>query len=99
MPGSHDLHKRQHWAAIAKALKPVYTAPTEAAAMERFTEFTEESGASVTRRSSGCGTTPGPSSFHSGLRSRDPPGDLLDQRHRVRERPDPPRGQGSRHVV
>lgn len=27
---------RQHWAAIAKALKPVYTAPTEAAAKERF---------------------------------------------------------------
>ncbi len=35
---------RQHWAAIAKALKPVYTAPTEAAAKERFTEFTQEWG-------------------------------------------------------
>lgn len=32
---------RQHWDAIAKALRPVYTAPTEAAARERFTEFTE----------------------------------------------------------
>jgi putative transposase len=32
---------RQHWAAIAKALKPVYTAPTEAAAKERFAEFAE----------------------------------------------------------
>ncbi|GAB0108678.1 IS256 family transposase [Nocardia sp. JMUB6875] len=32
---------RQDWAAIAKALKPVYTAPTEAAALERFYEFTE----------------------------------------------------------
>ena len=32
---------RQHWDAIAKALKPVYTAPTEAAAMERFLEFSE----------------------------------------------------------
>ena len=32
---------RQHWDAIAKALKPVYTAPTEAAARERFAEFTE----------------------------------------------------------
>ncbi|TWD75015.1 transposase-like protein [Kribbella amoyensis] len=32
---------RQHWAAIAKALKPVYTAPTEAGAKERFAEFTE----------------------------------------------------------
>jgi putative transposase len=32
---------RQHWDAIAKALKPVYTAPTESAAMERFGEFSE----------------------------------------------------------
>jgi len=31
---------RQHWDAIAKALRPVYTAPTEAAARERFAEFT-----------------------------------------------------------
>lgn len=32
---------RQHWDAIAKALRPVYTAPTEAAALERFMEFAE----------------------------------------------------------
>ncbi len=32
---------RQHWDAVAKALRPVYTAPTEAAALERFTEFGE----------------------------------------------------------
>ncbi|GAA4595188.1 IS256 family transposase [Planotetraspora phitsanulokensis] len=32
---------RQHWDAIAKALRPVYTAPTEAAALERFVEFAE----------------------------------------------------------
>lgn len=32
---------RQHWDGIAKALRPVYTAPTEAAARERFAEFTE----------------------------------------------------------
>ena len=32
---------RQHWDAIAKALKPVYTAPTESAARERFGEFAE----------------------------------------------------------
>jgi transposase-like protein len=36
---------RQHWDAIAKALKPVYTAPTESAAMERFLEFAEAWGA------------------------------------------------------
>jgi transposase-like protein len=36
---------RQHWDAIAKALKPVYTASTEAAARERFSEFAQEWGA------------------------------------------------------
>jgi hypothetical protein len=32
---------RQDWDKIAKALKPVYTAPTEDAATERFLEFAE----------------------------------------------------------
>ncbi|GGJ79809.1 hypothetical protein GCM10010123_07000 [Pilimelia anulata] len=32
---------RQHWDAIAKALRPVYTAPTEAATKTRFAEFTD----------------------------------------------------------
>ncbi len=32
---------RQYWAKIARALKPVYTAPTEDAALERFMEFAE----------------------------------------------------------
>src|SRR5579884_3690674 len=32
---------RQHFDAIAKALRPIYTAPTEAAATERFLEFCE----------------------------------------------------------
>ena len=32
---------RQHWDQIAKALKPVYTAPAEAAAEQRFLEFAE----------------------------------------------------------
>lgn len=36
---------RQDWEKIAKALRPVYTAPTEEAAMERFLEFSEEWGA------------------------------------------------------
>jgi transposase-like protein len=35
---------RQDWDKIARALKPVYTAPTEAAAMERWLEFAEEWG-------------------------------------------------------
>ncbi len=36
---------RQDWEKIAKALRPVCTAPTEEAAMERFLEFSEEWGA------------------------------------------------------
>ncbi|MFI0479673.1 IS256 family transposase [Actinomadura sp. 9N215] len=32
---------RQHWDAVAKALKPVYTAPTAEAAEDRFLEFAE----------------------------------------------------------
>ncbi|MFI6731266.1 IS256 family transposase [Streptomyces atratus] len=32
---------RQDWEKIAKALKPIYTAPTEDAALERFMEFSE----------------------------------------------------------
>jgi transposase-like protein len=55
---------RQHWDAIAKALKPVYTAATEAAAQARFDEFTEVWGPSI-RRSSGCGTPVGRSSCRS----------------------------------
>jgi transposase-like protein len=32
---------RQHWDAIARALKPVYTASTESAALDRFLEFAD----------------------------------------------------------
>jgi transposase-like protein len=38
---SFKYASRQHWDAIAKALKPVYTAPTVAAAEQRFLEFAE----------------------------------------------------------
>ncbi|WP_373293120.1 IS256 family transposase, partial [Actinoplanes campanulatus] len=38
---SFKYASRQHWDAIAKALKPVYTAPTEQAAEQRFLEFAE----------------------------------------------------------
>jgi putative transposase len=38
---SFKYASRHHWDAIAKTLKPVYTAPTEAAAEQRFLEFAE----------------------------------------------------------
>ncbi len=54
---------RQHWDAIAKALKPVYTASTESAALERFYELAE--GAENIPPSSNSRRTPGRSSCHS----------------------------------
>ncbi|GLZ48844.1 hypothetical protein Acsp06_50290 [Actinomycetospora sp. NBRC 106375] len=36
---------RKYWEQMAKDLRPVYTAPTEAAPAERFAEFTERWGA------------------------------------------------------
>jgi putative transposase len=40
--GSFRYAARQDWDKIAKALKPIYTAPTESAAMERRPEFAGE---------------------------------------------------------
>lgn len=36
---------RKYWDQIARDIRPVYTAATEAAAKERFTDFTEKWGA------------------------------------------------------
>ena len=38
---------RKYWDQIAKDIRPVYTAPTEAAAKERFVEFTAKWGHAV----------------------------------------------------
>jgi putative transposase len=42
--GSFRYAARQDWDKIARALKPVYTAPTESAATQRWLEFAEEWG-------------------------------------------------------
>ena len=39
------MHPHKYWYEIAKDIRPVNTAPTEAAAKERFVEFTATSGA------------------------------------------------------
>ena len=87
---------RQHWDAIAKALKPVYTAATESAAMERFLEFAEVWGEQVSGDRAVVGERVGGVRAVPELRHRDPHGDLLDQRDRVGQRPHPPRGEGPR---
>ncbi|MET4590649.1 transposase-like protein [Arthrobacter sp. 754] len=51
---------RQYWDEMSRDLRPVYTASSEAAAKERFVEFSA-SGASNTPRSPGCGRPPGAS--------------------------------------
>jgi len=80
--------------AIAKALKPVYTAPTEAAALGRFYEFVETWGGrypAIVKLWENAWAEFVP---FGGLRRRDPHHRLLHQRHRVGQRPHPPGGQG-----
>ena len=60
---------RQHWDAIAKAIKPVYTAPTEAPRASG-SPSSPKPGAAGIRRSHGCGTTPGQSSCRSSRSTR-----------------------------
>src|SRR3954451_14890350 len=55
---------RQYWEQMARDLRPVYTAPSEAAATERFTEFAEVWGR-ATQRSWRSGSGPGRSSSRS----------------------------------
>jgi transposase-like protein len=55
---------RQYWDELARDLRPVYTAPSEAAAKERFVDFSGK-WAGSTRRLPGCGRTPGVNSCRS----------------------------------
>lgn len=87
---------RQHHDAIAEALRPIYTAPIEATAKARFTEFTEDWGEKYLP-SSGSGNTPDPSLCRSWpLRCRDQNSDLLDERDRIVEFPLPKGRPGPR---
>ncbi len=87
---------RQHRDGIVKALKPVYTAPSEQAAKDRFAEFKTEWGqrypAIVQLWESSWASV----RAVLGVRRGDPACHLHDQRHRVDQRPLPPGGQGAR---
>ena len=78
---------RQHWDAIAKALRPVYTAPTEAAAQDRFDEFAEAWGAKYPAIVRLWDERLGRVRAVPRLRRRDPHGRLLHQRDRVASTP------------
>ena len=87
---------RQHWDAIAKALKPVYTAPTEAAALERFAEFAEAWGErypAIVRLWENAWAEFVPFlAFDAEIRKIICTTNAIESR----QRPDPPRGQGPR---
>ncbi|MCU1634028.1 MAG: transposase [Micrococcaceae bacterium] len=86
----------QHRDGIVKALKPVYTAPGEAAAKDRFQEFTAEWGqrypAIVKLWESAWASVRAVARIRRG----DPTGDLHDERDRVNQRPLPPGRQSPR---
>jgi hypothetical protein len=88
---------RTYWDQIARDLRPVYTAATEAESLAGSRSSTR-SGASRIRRSAGCGGPPGRSSYRSWIRRRDPPNHLLDECDRVVERPLPSGGPGPRSL-
>jgi hypothetical protein len=56
---------RKYWDQIAKDIRPVYTASTEAARPRNASSSSPPPGVSAIRRSSGCGRTPGASSCRS----------------------------------
>ncbi len=94
---------RQDWDKIAKLLKPVYTAPTEEAALDRFAEFADARGRKYPAivklwENAWVGVPPDGvwGRVHSvpAVRCRDPPHRLHHGRDRVRQRQDPAGGQG-----
>jgi putative transposase len=84
---SFPYASRRDWEALARDLRPVYTAATEPAAAARFDELAEKWGSKypaiitlVAQRLDRVRAVPG-------LRHRDPSGHLLHQCHRVAQRP------------
>jgi putative transposase len=94
--GTFRLAGRHDWDPLAKALRPVYTAPTEAAARERFTEFTESWGKKYPAIISHVGGRVGRVRAVPPIRSRDPPDRLFNECHREPQRTYPTCCQGPR---
>jgi hypothetical protein len=80
---------RQDWDKVAKALKPVYTAPSEDAATERFLEFQEAWGKKYPGDREAVVGRLGRVRALPLLRRRDPQGHLQHERDRECQRPHP----------
>jgi putative transposase len=103
-PDRHNVHllrnsfryaSKKDWSAIAKDLRPVYTAPTEAAALKRFIEFSDtwqDRYPAITKLWEHAWTEFVP---FLNFDPQDPHGDLYDQRDREPERAVPSGGQGA----
>ncbi|GAA2244755.1 hypothetical protein GCM10010401_17540 [Rarobacter faecitabidus] len=76
---------RQHRDAIVKSLKPVYIAPSESAAKDRFEEFAAEWGGRYPAIIQLWRSSWAENACVPGIRRRDPPSDLHDQRDRVNQ--------------
>jgi hypothetical protein len=87
---------RKYWDQMSRDLRPVYTAPSEAAARERFAEFDAKWGKAVPGDQQALGERLERVRPVPGLRRRDPARDLLDERDRVAERLLPTRSQSQR---
>ena len=90
------LTSRKYWDEIKRDVKPIYTAVNATAARAAFDELTEKWGAALPGGDPALGQRLGRVHPVPGLRRRDPPRDLLDERDRVAQRPLPAGDQGPR---
>ena len=88
---------RQHHDAIVKALKPVYTAPSEAAAADRFAEFAQARGGRYPAIVRLWENAWAENVAVPRIRRGNPASDLYDERDREHQRPRPLPQRGRRH--
>ena len=87
---------KKDWPRLAKDLKPVYTAPTEAAALQRLADFADTWESRYPAIVKLWENSSGGNSSISGVSSGDSHGHLYDQRDRKPQRPVPPVGKSPR---
>jgi putative transposase len=86
---SFKYASQRDWAQLAKDLKPIYTAASEAEALDRFAEFSGKVGETLPRDHPAVGERLGRIRALPGLRPGNTHRDLHHQRDRVDQRPAP----------